>query len=85
MKPTYDIANTLRRHRLLRGEPEQTTGIVYRVTEDGRRAADHERPAIAGSGEKRGTAQVDTMPMADAGEKDEPSLSEEELGVTDRT
>ncbi len=71
--------------RLLLGHEEQTTGIVYRVTEDGRRAADHERPAIAGSGEKRRTRQqVEVKPVADAGDEGEASLSEEELGVTDR-
>lgn len=40
-------------NRLLLGEAEKTIGIVYRVTEDGRQAADHERSALAGSGEKR--------------------------------
>lgn len=67
--------------RLLLGKDEQTTGITYRVTEDGRRAADHERPAIAGSGEKR---IVELKPVADAGDEDQASLSEEELGVTNR-
>ncbi|MEM9661125.1 MAG: FAD-dependent oxidoreductase [Planctomycetota bacterium] len=67
--------------RILRDKPEQTTGIVYRVTEDGRRAAEHERSAHAGSGEKR---LIDIKPVADAGSKREASLSEEELGVTDR-
>lgn len=70
--------------RLLLGKEEHTTGIVYRVTEDGRRAADHERPASAGSGEKRlRSTEIEIKPVADAGETGEPSLSEEELGVTD--
>lgn len=57
----YEVANTdhtlmqgveLVNHLLL-GEPETTIGIVYQTTEDGREAALHERPAHAGSGEKR--------------------------------
>jgi protoporphyrinogen oxidase len=40
-------------NRLVLGEPETTIGMVYRVTEDGRNAAVHERSAHAGSGEKR--------------------------------
>jgi len=39
--------------RLVTGKPEQTIGLSYRVTRDGRRAAEHERPGVAGSGEKR--------------------------------
>ncbi len=57
----YEVANTDHTlmqgvevvNRLLRGEPETTIGVVYKVTEDGRQAADHERPPTAGSGEKR--------------------------------
>lgn len=57
----YEVANTDHSlmqgvevvNRLLLGEPETTIGVVYRVTEDGRQAADHERPHVAGSGEKR--------------------------------
>ncbi|MEL7237890.1 MAG: FAD-dependent oxidoreductase [Planctomycetota bacterium] len=67
--------------RILLGKEEQTTGIVYRVTEDGRRAAEHERSSKAGSGEKR---LVEVKSVADAGNDSEASLSEEELGVTDR-
>jgi protoporphyrinogen oxidase len=40
-------------NRLLLGEPEKTIGMAYAVSEDGRAAAIHERPAQAGSGEKR--------------------------------
>lgn len=40
-------------NRLLLGEPETTIGLVYKVTQDGRHAAEHERAAVAGSGEKR--------------------------------
>ncbi|HEY3322293.1 MAG TPA: FAD-dependent oxidoreductase [Planctomycetota bacterium] len=37
-------------NRLLLGEVETTIGIKYRSTADGRQAAVHERPAVAGSG-----------------------------------
>ncbi|MEL7485524.1 MAG: hypothetical protein AAFN41_14375, partial [Planctomycetota bacterium] len=72
--------------RILLGKEEQTTGIVYRVTEDGRRAAQHERSSKAGSGEKRiaVSTEVEVKPVADAGNEAEASLSEEELGITDR-
>ncbi len=57
----YEVANTDHTlmqgvecvNRLLLGEPETTIGIVYRTTDDGREAANHERPTVAGSGEKR--------------------------------
>src|SRR5215218_6181438 len=40
-------------NRLLLGEPEQTIGIKYASTLDGRNAAHHERPALAGSGDPK--------------------------------
>lgn len=40
-------------NRLLLDEPERTIGMTYAVTSDGRGAAVHERPQVAGSGEKR--------------------------------
>jgi protoporphyrinogen oxidase len=40
-------------NRLVLGEPETTIGMVYKVTEDGRNAASHERSSDAGSGEKK--------------------------------
>jgi protoporphyrinogen oxidase len=57
----YEVANTDHTlmqgvecvNRLLLGETETTIGVVYKVTEDGRQAAVHERPSHAGSGEKR--------------------------------
>lgn len=61
--------------RLLLGEPERTIGIVYRTTDDGRQAADHERSRLAGSGEKR---------LTPSESEDGESLSESELGVTSR-
>src|SRR5204863_167944 len=40
-------------NRLLRGEPEQTVGIRYESTLDGRNAATHERSRFAGSGDPK--------------------------------
>lgn len=62
----YEVANTDHSlmqgvelvNRLLLGEREKTIGLVYKVTEDGRQAADHERPSVAGSGEKRLAAEA---------------------------
>src|SRR4051794_37145269 len=42
-------------NRLLLNEPEQTVGIKYESTLDGRNAARHERPALAGSGDPKRT------------------------------
>lgn len=71
----YEVANTDHSlmqgvewvNRVLLGEPETTIGMTYTVTEDGRNAAVHERPAHAGSGEKRvnasnGVAHVEAKP-----------------------
>jgi hypothetical protein len=80
-------------NRLLLGEPETTIGMVYRVTEDGRQAAVHERSEMAGSGEKRinGSAAgalapevvvIHDRPVAPIGDRDEADIAEEELGVT---
>ncbi|GAB5496519.1 MAG: FAD-dependent oxidoreductase [Phycisphaerales bacterium] len=71
--------------RILEGKEEQTIGIVYSVTEDGRTAANHERSALAGSGEKRVAQQIESKNVADVGDIKEATLSEEELGVTDRS
>jgi hypothetical protein len=49
-------------NRLILGEPEQTIGIKYESTMDGRNAASHERPAIAGSGDPRRSKTV--VPVA---------------------
>jgi len=57
----YEVANTDHSlmqgvelvNRLLADEPEETVGMVYSVAADGRGPAVHERPAVAGSGEKR--------------------------------
>ncbi len=57
----YEVANTDHTlmqgvelvNRLINGEPETTIGMTYTITQDGRQAAVHERPAHAGSGEKR--------------------------------
>src|SRR5204862_2326210 len=42
-------------NRLLLGEPEQTIGIKYESTLDGRNAANHERSHLAGSGDPKRT------------------------------
>lgn len=68
----YEVANTDHSlmqgveliNRLHAGEPETTIGIQYRVTDDGRRAAEHERPGHAGSGEKRLKPEVIVKPGA---------------------
>jgi len=57
----YEVANTDHSlmqgvelvDRLLLGSPETTIGIQYKVTEDGLKGAEHARPGVAGSGEKR--------------------------------
>ncbi len=57
----YEVANTDHSlmqgvefvNRLLLGEPEKTIGFVYKVSEEGRGEAVHERSPLAGSGEKR--------------------------------
>src|SRR5688572_4497704 len=50
-------------NRLLLGEPEQTIGIKYESTMDGRNAAKHERSTLAGSGDpKRTIVAVKTSP-----------------------
>ncbi|MDX2131139.1 MAG: FAD-dependent oxidoreductase [Planctomycetota bacterium] len=84
----YEVANTDHSlmqgvelaDRLLLGQPETTIGMVYRVTDDGRNAASHERPAHAGSGEKR-LAHVEVKP-APAGDVDAGDVGEDEVGMT---
>jgi len=88
----YEVANTDHSvmqgieliDRLTTGKPEQTIGITYKVTDDGRQAAEHERPAVAGSGEKRIAQQIESKNVTNAGDLDEATISEEELGITDR-
>lgn len=88
----YEVANTDHSvmqgielvDRLALGKPEQTVGITYKVTDDGRQAAEHERPAVAGSGEKRLGQQIESKNVTAAGDLGEATISEEELGVTDR-
>jgi protoporphyrinogen oxidase len=45
-------------NRLLQGEAEQTIGIKYESTLDGRNAATHERSHVAGSGDPRKAVKV---------------------------
>jgi protoporphyrinogen oxidase len=85
----YEVANTDHSlmqgvelvNRLLLGEAETTIGIEYRVTGDGRRAADHERPAHAGSGEKRLRPEV-VVRAGRAGDREEAEVGEEEMAIT---
>jgi hypothetical protein len=73
-------------NRLLRGESESTIGMKYASTSDGRNAAVHERSTLAGSGDPRRTPRATTsgFPGTDAKDRrrEEPHISEEELGVT---
>lgn len=71
-------------NRLIHQEKEATIGMVYASTHDGRNAAVHERPAVAGSGDPRNNGQARLVSVAAAthGDKVEADLAEEELGVT---
>lgn len=76
-------------NRLLLGEAETTIGMSYRVTDDGRQAAQHERSERAGSGEKRlGLGGGPSIVVRSAsvaktiGDVEEADVAEEELGVT---
>src|SRR2546423_2893949 len=52
-------------NRLLRDEPEQTIGIKYESTLDGRNAAKHERSTLAGSGDpNRGVPAAPSAPKS---------------------
>ncbi|MDB5295227.1 MAG: UDP-galactopyranose mutase, partial [Phycisphaerales bacterium] len=61
----YEVANTDHSlmqgvelvNRLILGEPEQTIGIKYESTTDGRQAAVHERSVLAGSGDPKKAAE----------------------------
>lgn len=104
----YEVANTDHSlmqgvewvNRVLRGEAETTIGMSYKVTEDGRNAAVHERPAHAGSGEKRlasaglggpgvppGRAAangIEIKPPSPIGDIDAGEVGEDEVGITGR-
>jgi protoporphyrinogen oxidase len=93
----YEVANTDHSlmqgveliNRLLLGERETTIGMVYNVTEDGRNAANHERPTHAGSGEKRlhagrGSLNVEPKPnttITATGDIPAGDISEDELAI----
>lgn len=70
-------------NRLVLGEPEQTIGIKYESTTDGRNAAHHERSRHAGSGDPR---KKETSPEKPAfrnpGDIEEAEAGEEEMGIT---
>src|SRR5690606_11951173 len=51
-------------NRLLLGEAEQTIGIKYESTLDGRNAAHHERSTLAGSGCPKPKGSPDEAPVA---------------------
>lgn len=85
----YEVANTDHSlmqgvelvNRLALGDAETTIGMVYSVTEDGRNAATHERPAHAGSGEKR-LRQASVAEMkSEAGDIPAGPISKDELGA----
>jgi protoporphyrinogen oxidase len=99
----YEVANTDHSlmqgveliNLLLRGEAEQTIGIKYESTLDGRNAARHERSTLAGSGDPKRAAASSKSAAAGViaqlskatnpdqpGDKAEAHVSEEELGVT---
>jgi protoporphyrinogen oxidase len=89
----YEVANTDHSlmqgvelvNRLVLGEAETTIGMVYKVTEDGRNAATHERPAHAGSGEKRIAKQTaPTIEPKHVGDTGAGDISEDELAVGDQ-
>jgi hypothetical protein len=83
----YEVSNT--DHTLMQGvelinkwmfgEEEQTIGIKYESTMDGRNAAKHERSALAGSGDPK---KYPGQAVRDTTKSTEPHISEEELGVT---
>jgi hypothetical protein len=66
----YEVANTDHTlmqgvelvNRLFLGEPEQTIGIKYESTMDGRNAASHERSHLAGSGDPKRAKTVVPVP-----------------------
>lgn len=73
----YEVANTDHSvmqgvewvNHQLQGEAETTIGMVYKVTEDGRNAAVHERPSHAGSGEKKLRGLKDSTLESKQGER----------------
>jgi hypothetical protein len=85
----YEVANTDHSlmqgvelvNRLLLGEKETTIGVVYKVTEDGRNAATHERPTHAGSGEKRLAAKQTLEAKPSVGDIAAGPISEDELAI----
>jgi hypothetical protein len=89
----YEVSNT--DHSLMQGvelvnrlvlnQDEQTIGIKYESTLDGRNAARHERSAHAGSGDP-GKKLSPEAPVSTKrpGDTEEADISEEELGVTTR-
>ncbi len=85
----YEVANTDHSlmqgvelvNRLILAEPETTIGMTYSVTDDGRNAALHERPAHAGSGEKRLAASLAEAKSASPGDLAAGPIGEDEVGI----
>jgi protoporphyrinogen oxidase len=69
-------------NRLVLGQPEETIGIKYASTGDGRNAARHERSRLAGSGDPKRTPELRPATVRPGQNTDEPDVAEEELGVT---
>jgi protoporphyrinogen oxidase len=62
-------------NRLLLGEAEQTIGIKYESTLDGRNAANHERSHVAGSGDPKRAAAAASAAAASPAAKSSPDAS----------
>jgi hypothetical protein len=90
----YEVANTDHTlmqgveliNRLLRGEPEQTIGIKYESTMDGRNAARHERSHLAGSGDPKKAKELAELTgkapaAAHPGQAVRPSVKEIAAGL----
>lgn len=61
-------------NRLLLGEAESTIGIKYESTLDGRNAAHHERPVMAGSGDPKRAAEAYKGQLAGGGHWPSPTV-----------
>ncbi len=72
-------------NRLLLGEAEQTIGIKYESTADGRNAARHERPALAGSGDPRRTPPTGVAASAATKTSPESTRGSSHPGQRDRS
>ncbi len=69
-------------NRLLLDQKEETIGIKYESTSDGRNAVRHARSPVAGSGDPNKTVPEARVPTTRPGDTEEADIAEEELGVT---